>query len=90
MVRSVDHCFDDVSDEIRHFRDTFDTLTANLPYIVATQVHRGIRLSQTNKTLLRDRRQYCDLIPIQAAIIRELHRGNLDPLLNENLDSQHN
>ena len=90
FVRSIDRSSDNISDEIRCFRDAFDILTGNLPYVVATQMHRGIRLSQTNETLLRDRRQYCDLIPIQAAIIRELYRGNLDPLLNNNLDSQHN
>ena len=90
FVRSIDRSSDNVSDEIRCFREVIDILTTNLPYVVATQVHRGIRLSQTNETLLRDRRQYCDLIPVQATIIRELYRGNLDPLLEHNLDSRHN
>ena len=92
FVRSIDRSSDNISDKIRCFRDAFELLTGNLPYVVATQVHRGIRLSQTNETLLRDRRQYCDLIPVQAALIRELYRGNLNPLLTDDLDSisQHN
>ena len=92
LVRSVDHCFDNVSDKIRYFRDTFNTLTANLPYIVATQVHRGIRLSQTNETLPQDCRWYCHLSPNQDFLIHELYHGNLNPLLTDDLDSnsQHN
>ena len=50
-------------------------------------MHRGIRLSQTNETLLQDRRQYCHLIPGQAALIPELYRGNLEPLLTDDLES---
>ena len=87
FVRSIDRSSDFVTDEIRVFRDTIDILTANLPYVVATQVHRGIRLSQTNETLPQDHRQYCHLVPGQAALIRELYRGNLNPLLEANFES---
>ena len=87
LVKSVNNCFDNISDEFRDQRNTLDTLTANLPYIVATQVHRGINLSTTNKPLLADRCQYVHLSPKQEALIRKLYRGNLNPLLLNELES---
>ena len=87
LVKSIDNCLDNVSDEFCDQRNTLDTLMANLPYIVATQVHRGINLTKTNKPLSVDCRQYVHLSPKQDALIRELYHGNLNPLLLNKIET---
>ena len=63
QFQTVDTCLDDLVDKCCDQRNTIDTLTANLPFIVATQVHRGVNLSTSNEVLSAERHQYVHLSP---------------------------
>ena len=86
-VRSIDNFLDNLVDKCRDRRNTINALVANLPFIVAVQVHCSVTLSACNKPLPAHRGQCMQLAPEQEVLICKLHCGDLDPLLLDKLET---